>query len=383
MTPHLTIIIVATVGSHLRCFHLPWVKHLQSRGFKVIGAASDIATCPQRCSVFDEVATVPFSRSILSWQQICRAGSVLSELCDRVEPLLVHFHTPNAAFWGRLALAGRKNKPKIAYTCHGFHFQGGGNVLKNRVYKTAESWMAHHTDALITINPEDFKAASEFQLAPGGFVEQISGIGLDLNRFNPDQFSVLQLRDRLRKELNVACSSPMVLMVAEFIPRKRHQDLLAAVKRCKNKDFHLLFAGNGKGLETVKQQAFQLGLHKRVHFLGFRNDIPEILAGVDVVVLPSEQEGLPACVMEALAMGKPVIGANVRGTRDLLGSDCGWLHEVGDVGSLARQIDHVLTNSMEALQRAANGRGKILTQYGWPQVREQLVKIYRRLGVNL
>jgi len=375
-----TIIIVATVASHLRNFHLPWVRHLRAAGFKVIGGACDIQECADCRAVFDETVTLPFSRSMFSWRQAFQAGRELRRLVVRSGAILVHVHTPNAAFWGRLGLA-RVQTLKVAYTAHGFHFHQGGLGLANRIYRAAEQWAARFTDALITINQEDYLAAKDFRLRPGGRVEIIPGIGLDFARFQPQSATVRGVEGALRDSWKLPAGVPLVLMVAEFIPRKRHRDFLMAMARCENRRFHAVFAGDGIGLDSAKLLSQQLGLSDRVRYLGFRRDVPELLAAADLLVLPCEREGLPVCVMEALAMNKPVIGANARGTRDLLAPDCGWLHEVGDVKMLAEQIDYVLSHPDEARQRAGQGRKRILAEYGWEPVRDKLIDIYRRLGI--
>lgn len=82
-------------------------------------------------------------------------------------------------------------------------------------------------------------------------------------------------------------------------------------------------------------------------------------------------------------MNKAVIGANARGTRDLLAEDCGLIHEVGDVTTLANHIDQVLSDPAMAMKLAARGRAKIVKQYGWLHVQEELEKIYRQLGIEL
>ena len=378
-----TIIIVATVASHLRNFHLPWVRQLRAAGFRVIGVACDIRDCADCQAAFDETVTIPFSRSMFSGRQALQAGRDLVQLSRRSGAKLVHFHTPNAAFWGRLGLArlGARGELKVAYTAHGFHFHQGGGSLANRVYRAAEQWAARYTDALITINQEDYLAARDFTLRPDGQVEIIPGIGLDFARFQPQSDSARRGGEALRDSLKLPAGAPLALMVAEFIPRKRHRDFLAAMAQGENRDFHAILAGDGIGLESVKLLAQQLGLAGRVHFLGFRRDVPELLAATDLLVLPCEREGLPVCVMEALAMNKPVIGANARGTRDLLAPDCGWLHEVGDVRTLATQIDYVLSHPAEARHRAGQGRKRVLAEYGWEPVRDKLIDIYRRLGI--
>src|SRR3569833_3004549 len=112
-----TIAIVATVASHLRAFHLPWVLHLRSCGYKVIGVAGDIGSCERCKSAFDEVTEIPFSRRPFSATQMLLAGRQLRRLCSKRKIELVHFHTPNAAFWGRLGIRKQiaSSRCKVVY----------------------------------------------------------------------------------------------------------------------------------------------------------------------------------------------------------------------------------------------------------------------------
>jgi glycosyltransferase involved in cell wall biosynthesis len=83
----------------------------------------------------------------------------------------------------------------------------------------------------------------------------------------------------------------------------------------------LVLAGEGPARVSLQDQTARLGLAKRVHFLGIRTDVPEILAASDLLVLPSRWEGMPNAVLEAMAAGKPVVATDVEGVRELLGSD--------------------------------------------------------------
>jgi glycosyltransferase involved in cell wall biosynthesis len=172
-------------------------------------------------------------------------------------------------------------------------------------------------------------------------------------------------------------------MAAEFIPRKRHPDALNAFAFAQENlpDTHLLFAGTGSEEERVSARARRQNLDGRVHFLGHRKDIPELLAASDLVVLPSEQEGLPVCLLEAMAMEKPVVAANARGSRELVEPDCGWIHAVGDTRQFGSLIRMVLNKPGEAGERARRGREKVKAHYAWPAVQDTLVSVYRRLGV--
>ena len=377
------VVLAATVAVHFRAFHRPWVRRLQRAGYRVVGVASDIEACGVCRATFDEVVDVPFSRSIRSVRQVLQAGRRMADLVDRVHPRLVHFHTPNAAFFGRLGLrqVARRGAVKVVYTAHGFHFFKGGDRLRNRIFRMAEQFGAMRTDALLTINAEDAAAAAQFALNPGGFSRMIHGVGLDIGRFDPARCAVEAQRAKLRGALGLPDGARILAMIAEFNPGKRHRDLVTALARCRDRTVQVALVGTGPGVERVRALAASLGVAERVHFLGYRNDVPDLLGAVDGVALPSEREGLPTCVMEAMAMAKPVIGANARGTRDLLLPDCGWVHETGDVAGLAAAIDELFAAPAEAEARGQRGRQRILSQYTWAAVEAELCEVYQRLGL--
>jgi glycosyltransferase involved in cell wall biosynthesis len=96
-----------------------------------------------------------------------------------------------------------------------------------------------------------------------------------------------------------------------------------------------------------------------VHFLGFRRDVPSLLRAADVVLLPSEQEGLPRCLLEAMACGVPCVASDIRGSRDLLEGGCGLLFPVGDAKRLADAAAQVLSSHDLARQLAARASAKV------------------------
>ncbi len=380
-----TVLVVATVAQHLRAFHLPWARHLRSSGFRVCAAASDVTECGECRGSFDQVVDIPFSRNPFSFKQAFVAINELKELTRRLGATLVHFHTPNAAFWGRLALRTEvaRGECRIAYTAHGFHFHSNGGKLRNSFYWTAERVAARYTHALLTINTEDAAAASRFRLAPGGFHDLLPGAGVQCERFDPARFCSPSNREALCSSLRVPRDSALVLMIAELIPRKRHSDSIRALATSSAGQIHLLLAGAGPEERRLRRQARALGLSERVHFLGFRRDIPELLAAADVVVLPSGQEGLPVCVLEAMAMRKPVVVANARGSRDLIRPNCGWVHDIGDTRMLASLLEEVFHCPEEAAERGRKARERVVLNYGWPAVQQKLIGVYHRLGLQV
>ena len=171
---------------------------------------------------------------------------------------------------------------------------------------------------------------------------------------------------------------PVVLMLAEFIPRKRHADALQAWKKLGQEGAHLVFAGCGPMEAPMRELRRQLGLERQVHFLGVRSDAPALIRGSQAVLLPSDQEGLPRSIMEALSLGTPVIGSDIRGTRELLAEGAGYLYPVRDVEALARTLRQALNDPVEAAARAQTGRQRMTAIYDLRHIIRLHEELYAR-----
>lgn len=153
-------------------------------------------------------------------------------------------------------------------------------------------------------------------------------------------------RSHWRAEAGFAYDTPLVTCVAGLRPEKNHELLLQAFARSSAaaRDAHLLLAGGGK-TEDLQQLAAALGIAERVHFLGVRTDIPDLLAASDLFVLASKYEGNPLCIMEAMAAGLPVIAPRVGGIPELVTDGVeGLLVEPSQIESLARALDVLLAD---------------------------------------
>lgn len=157
-------------------------------------------------------------------------------------------------------------------------------------------------------------------------------------------------------ELGIAPETSLFLLIAEFIPRKRHQDILTGFAKLNRSEIHLALAGDGLLFKQMQQLAFDLGIQNHVHFLGVRQDIPALIRACVATLLTSQQEGLPRSVMESLCLEIPVIGTDIPGTHDLLARGCGLLVKVGDVDSIAQAMAWVLDHPAEAKMMGKHGQ---------------------------
>ena len=193
-------------------------------------------------------------------------------------------------------------------------------------------------------------------MAPGKVIF-VPGVGIDLTTYRPSGDP--DLRAGVKAELDIPAAAPFLLMVAELNDEKRHRDAISALARMQHDTAHLAMAGAGPLEGALRSQGRELGVEHRLRFLGFRRDVPRLMHSADVLVLPSSREGLSRSIMEAQAVGLPVLGADVRGIRDLLDEGRGVLYPVRNVRRLAASLDRILAEPEDAARRAATARALV------------------------
>lgn len=182
---------------------------------------------------------------------------------------------------------------------------------------------------------------------------------LDIRRFAQVEVGA---RQRLRNELNIAADAMVIGMTGRLSSEKGHQTMLSVLPRILEQcpGAVLLVAGDGPMRGACERMIDQLGLRQAVRLLGNRSDIPEILAAVDVVVIPSSREGLSYSAMEAMAAGRPVVAFAVGGLIELLEDGrTGLLVEAADAAALTDAIVRLLKDGELAPRLVVQAREKI------------------------
>jgi len=179
--------------------------------------------------------------------------------------------------------------------------------------------------------------------------------GVDDGFANPAQISTVPAA------LELCC-------VARLSGQKGIPFLLDAAKRLHQagRDFHLTLVGDGELRKEAEGQIAAAGLHDRVTITGWASaaEVRDRLLAARAMVLPSFAEGLPMVIMEALALGRPVVTTAIAGIPELVDSGCGWLVPAGDVDALVKSIAQVLDASPEELAvRGEEGRRRVLARH--------------------
>jgi glycosyltransferase involved in cell wall biosynthesis len=277
------------------------------------------------------------------WRSLVRMRDYLR--AERVDVVHTHCSVPGAV--GRIAawLAG---VPVVIHTVHGFHFSDDLPWYLRVPSRLVEVALGRLTDTLLTQNRGDLALAERYGIGHAGRRGRI-GNGIDLERFRP----VVPDADAPPP------ATPVILCVARFEPVKNHALLLDALARVRARggNFRLRLVGTGELEGRVRATVAERGLADAVEFLGYRDDMPALLAAADLAVLTSPKEGMPRAVIEAMAMALPVVGTRVPGTCETIrDGETGILVEPNDPAALAAALERLLADP--ALRRTMGERGR-------------------------
>jgi glycosyltransferase involved in cell wall biosynthesis len=268
----------------------------------------------------------------------------LTRLFRAERPRIVHTHSSKAGILGRLAarLAG---VPVVVHTIHGFGFHRRQPAPLRLLLVAAERAAAAattHFNAVARANLEEGVARRIVHRRRATLIRS----GVPVGAFEAAARDPA-LRDGhgLRGELALPPRAPLIGMIACLKPQKAPVDFVETAARVARAvpEARFVLAGDGELRGAVERRAASLGLDGRLFLLGWRRDVPRILAALDVVVLTSLWEGLPRVLPEAIAAGVPIVATAVDGTTDILSDgETGVVCRPGDVDGLAAGVLRLL-----------------------------------------
>ena len=331
------LLYIATSDVHLATFHKPYLKWLGDNGVQV-----DIVVENRGNIEFEGVTNtfhLDFPRSFTK-KELFISYKKLKNIIDNGNYSIIHCHTPVPSMLTRLAARNARAKgAKVLYTAHGFHFYKGAPFSRWLVYYTAEFALSKFTDAIITINKEDFEYVNNKMLHKNSY--HIKGIGVDSSRFKP-----LNKEEKKNKriELGLDPDKFLLLYVAEFIPRKNHEFIIRAVQSLQKTipSLQVLFAGKGELLDRMKTLTNELGVDKTIQFLGFRKDVHILSAIADVGISSSKHEGLGLGLTEEMFCKVPIVASYDRGHKEMVVQGVnGFMFQQGNTQEFIRYINQL------------------------------------------
>jgi glycosyltransferase involved in cell wall biosynthesis len=349
------IVQVTNVDFSLRHFLLPLMRGARARGHEVVGACAEGPLLDQvRAEGFCVVA-LPLERRVSPLAHI-RAFWALVALFRAERPDIVHAHMPISGFLARFA-AWIAGVPTIAYTCHGFLFNdASASRLRRSVSFAMEFAAARVTDIFLTVSEAEAIDANRLRIAATAVRN-----GRDPALFRPDPAA----RARIRAELAVPHDRVVVIAVSRLVRHKGYPELAAAMRAVPKAELWVvgerLASDRGDDMTALLQGA---GLGYRLRMLGYREDVPALLAAADIFALPSRFEGLPMSVIEAMLTGLPVVATTVRGPDEQVTEGITGLKvPPGDAKALGGALVRLVRDPAARAAMGAAGRQDALDRY--------------------
>ena len=297
-------------------------------------------------------------------------GRALATLVGHIRdfrPHIIHTHTAKAGALGRVAARLAGTGSATVHTFHGHLLHGYFSPTKTKAVVALESFLGRTTDRLVAVGPQvrdDLLAA---------------GIG------RPDQFSVIppglelppaMTRQQAREMFGVAGDAPVLSFIGRLAPIKRPDRFVEVVREVHRvrPDVRFLVAGEGTEAQVIADAG------PPITMLGWRDDVQNVLAASDAVLLTSDNEGTPLSLIQAALMGLPVVATNVGSIPDVvIAGETGWLANP-DAQDLARAALEMLDSQTEAARRGRQARERAQHLYGVTRLAEDHARLYREIA---
>jgi len=284
---------------------------------------------------------------------------------------ILQTHGARANFYGRVAgwLAG---VPVVISTAHNSIADYEVSRLKRWIYSAALRATLPWVKRIICVSDAIRRDVVQDDPEATGLTETVHN-GVDRLMF---QKPVDQTR--VRREFGLT-GGPLLVTVARLSQPKGHCDLIEALAllRVQWPQLQCVCVGDGELKESLKALAADRGLSSMCRFVGSRDDVMEFYAAADMVVLPSHSEGFPFVILEALAMGKPVIATSVNGVPEVIEHmKTGLLVKAHDVTGLAGAIQSLLEHPDQARQLGHAGRAVVHARFTVDRMVEKTVAVF-------
>jgi len=309
-----------------------------------------------------------------------RAIVRLAQLIRRERPTILHTHTAKAGAVGRIAalLARDARPPIVVHTFHGHVLRGYFGSVMSFAFRTLERLLARATTSLIAVSPEVRDDLVALHVAPASKFTVVR-LGIDLaQRVDNDDAQ----RHETRRQMGLREDAFVIGWVGRMTAVKNTDSVVRALQQLVERgiDAYAVLVGDGPDRDHLERYARDLGVIKRCLFLGYQEDVARFYDAMDVLLLPSINEGTPVSVIEALAAGRPAVATRVGGIPDVVrdGVD-GFLVDLGDADALADRLADLAADPIRRAEMGASGRARVFERYAVERLVDDVDKLYRLL----
>jgi len=289
---------------------------------------------------------------------------------------IVHTHTAKAGALARTA-AFFAGTPVIVHTLHGHNFYGYFGPVSSRIVTIIERWLGYLTDKIIALTELERKDLISFKAAGSEKIRLIYQ-GLEMEGYTGLNID----KHRIRQSLGIKPDEKVVGMIGRLEPVKGPEYFIAAAKSVAEvfPRVKFILVGEGSLREKLEKQMKSLGLEEKFIFTGWREDIPEILSILDLLVLPSLNEGVGMVLIEAQGLGVPIVASRVGGIPEIVrDNQTGILVSAGDADSFAGAIKSLLADENRRSAMSQEAIKWIKGKFKARDMIEEISKLYQEL----
>ena len=292
----------------------------------------------------------------------------LQDFLHQCQPDIVHTFLLTGSLYGRFAAMMARVPVVIGTEVNVYQ-------RKRPLHALAERWLMRGTDAVVA----SAESVREF------YIKQVDAdpakVEVIYNAVDWSQLETTISREAMRMAMGVPVDAPLLGIIARLTEQKGHRVLLDALAQMPDlSQAHLVIVGDGPLRDELQRQAAGLGLADRVRFLGARRDLGNILAAIDVFVMPSFWEGLPLAMVLAMGAGLPVVATRVAGIPEVVQDGVnGLLVTPGESGELGAALSRVVNDDTTRVLLGQAARAFVRPRFGVDGYVRSVTALYERL----
>ena len=287
---------------------------------------------------------------------------------------VVHTHSSKAGILGRAA-AWKAKVPFVTHTVHGQAFHAYEKPWKNFLYISAERWAAKRCHKIYAVAQAMIDQCVKAKVAPREKYKVVYS-GMEIGDFLNSK-----PEPELRKKLGIPEGVKVIGTVSRLFPMKGYEYFLPVAYSIAKvyPDIHFLIVGNGSMRQWMDEKIAKFGLTDRFHFAGLvpPDEVYRYIALMDILIHLSLREGLPRCVVQALASGKPALGFKLDGTPEvIIDGETGYCAAAKDMKTIIASAIHILSDPELAQEMGENGKKMVAEKFNWHKMADILEEEY-------
>jgi len=369
-------------------------KHLSSNyETMLVGGAKDETEGSSEHIINDlnlEYTIIPEMKRSINPKLDRIAYKKLKKIIADYQPDIVHTHASKAGTLGRIAASACK-VPTVVHTFHGHVFHSYFGKTKTTIYKTIERRLAKKSTKIIAISDiQKHELTDIHNICPRNKVEVIP-LGFDLDRFDQQ---TNQKRATFRKEYQLEENEIAIGIIGRLVPIKDHRFFVSVVEEILKKKLsqkvRFFIIGDGEERENIEKyiQERELSYTNQkknspkcfITFTSWITNIDLPMAGLDIIVLTSKNEGTPVSLIEAQAAGKPVITSDVGGVSNVVDQGkSGFIIQPNDISGFSNQLSNLIENDTLRKEMSEYGKNFVSDKFSYSRLCEDTEQLYDSL----